>query len=112
MLRYLSRYTHRVAISNRRLIAADMSGVTSKYKDYRLDGRLASSSNSLRKPANAVTPRNTEITRCSDQPCSRPFDFRIEVAFGEIRKSMKTFAAAGCFALVGMAVVNAVKSWI
>jgi hypothetical protein len=38
VLRYLSRYTHRVAISNRRLIAADQGGVTFKYKDYRLDG--------------------------------------------------------------------------
>jgi hypothetical protein len=38
VLRYLSRYTHRVAISNRRLIAADQRGVTFKYKDYRLDG--------------------------------------------------------------------------
>jgi hypothetical protein len=38
VLRYLSRYTHRVAISNRRLISADESGVTFKYKDYRLDG--------------------------------------------------------------------------
>ena len=38
MLAYLSRYTHRVAISNRRLIAADTSGVTFKYKDYRIKG--------------------------------------------------------------------------
>ena len=38
VLRYLSRYTHRVAISNRRLISADKNGVTFKYKDYRLDG--------------------------------------------------------------------------
>jgi hypothetical protein len=38
VLRYLSRYTHRVALSNRRLISADDSGVTFKYKDYRLDG--------------------------------------------------------------------------
>jgi hypothetical protein len=38
VLRYLSRYTHRVAISNRRLISADENGVTFKYKDYRLDG--------------------------------------------------------------------------
>jgi Putative transposase/Transposase zinc-binding domain len=38
VLRYLSRYTHRVAISNRRLIAADESGVTFKYKDYRING--------------------------------------------------------------------------
>jgi Putative transposase/Transposase zinc-binding domain len=38
VLRYLSRYTHRIAISNRRLISADENGVTFKYKDYRLDG--------------------------------------------------------------------------
>jgi len=38
VLRYLSRYTHRVAISNRRLISADQNGVTFRYKDYRLDG--------------------------------------------------------------------------
>jgi hypothetical protein len=37
-LRYLSRYTHRVAISNRRLIAADHNGVTFRYKDYRIEG--------------------------------------------------------------------------
>jgi Putative transposase len=34
VLAYLARYTHRVAISNRRLIAADAMGVTFKYKDY------------------------------------------------------------------------------
>ncbi len=38
VLAYLSRYTHRVAISDRRLIAADASTVTFKVKDYRLDG--------------------------------------------------------------------------
>jgi len=38
VLRYLARYTHRVAISNRRLIAYDDKGVTFKWKDYRLDG--------------------------------------------------------------------------
>jgi Putative transposase/Transposase zinc-binding domain len=39
VLAYLSRYTHRVAISNRRLIAFDHNGVTFSYKDYRADGR-------------------------------------------------------------------------
>ena len=39
VLAYLARYTHRVAISNRRLIALDSRGVTFKYKDYRADGR-------------------------------------------------------------------------
>jgi len=38
VLRYLSRYTHRVAISNRRLLAADDGGVAFRWKDYRLDG--------------------------------------------------------------------------
>ena len=38
VLQYLSRYTHRVAISNRRLIAADQNGVTFRYKDYRIEG--------------------------------------------------------------------------
>lgn len=38
VLAYLSRYTHRVAISNRRLISFDGTGVTFRYKDYRRDG--------------------------------------------------------------------------
>jgi hypothetical protein len=38
VLRYLTRYTHRVAISNRRLIACDETGVTFKWKDYRIEG--------------------------------------------------------------------------
>ena len=39
MLAYLSRYTHRVAISNSRLIRADDRSVTFKWKDYRFGGR-------------------------------------------------------------------------
>ncbi len=35
VLAYLSRYTHRVAISNSRLLAMDERGVTFKWKDYR-----------------------------------------------------------------------------
>jgi hypothetical protein len=38
VLRYLARYTHRVAISNRRLVSLDKNGVTFKWKDYRLEG--------------------------------------------------------------------------
>jgi hypothetical protein len=38
VLRYLARYTHRVAISNRRLIACEENGVTFKWKDYRVEG--------------------------------------------------------------------------
>jgi len=36
VLAYLSRYTHRVAISNSRLISADANTVTLKWKDYRV----------------------------------------------------------------------------
>jgi hypothetical protein len=39
VLAYLSRYTHRVAIANSRLIALDRDGVTFKWKDYRAEGR-------------------------------------------------------------------------
>jgi hypothetical protein len=38
VLAYLSRYTHRVAISNRRLIKADATSVTFKVKNYRVNG--------------------------------------------------------------------------
>ncbi len=39
VLAYLSRYTHRVAISNSRLISANNNGVTFKWKDYRTKRR-------------------------------------------------------------------------
>jgi hypothetical protein len=38
VLAYLSRYTHRVAIANSRLIALNDNGVTFKWKDYRANG--------------------------------------------------------------------------
>jgi hypothetical protein len=39
VLAYLSLYTHRIAISNSRLVAFDDSGVRFKWKDYRANGR-------------------------------------------------------------------------
>jgi hypothetical protein len=39
VLAYLARYTHRVAISNSRLIALHEAGVAFKWKDYRTRGR-------------------------------------------------------------------------
>jgi Putative transposase/Transposase zinc-binding domain len=39
VLAYLARYTHRVAISNSRLLALNEVGVTFKWKDYRINGR-------------------------------------------------------------------------
>jgi hypothetical protein len=37
VLHYLSRYTHRVAISNRRLVAADNTSIAFRWKDYRIN---------------------------------------------------------------------------
>ncbi|MFT7675086.1 MAG: hypothetical protein ACI845_003506 [Gammaproteobacteria bacterium] len=39
VLDYLSRYTHRVAIANSRLLTLDERGVTFKWKDYRNKGQ-------------------------------------------------------------------------
>jgi Putative transposase len=50
VLAYLSRYTHRVAIANSRLIALDESGVTFKWKDYRSQGRERHKTMSLAVP--------------------------------------------------------------
>ena len=38
VLRYLGRYTHRVAISNQRLVAFDGEHITFRWKDYTHDG--------------------------------------------------------------------------
>jgi hypothetical protein len=47
VLAYLSRYTHRVAIANRRLLALDERGVTFRWKDYRTEGRTRHKTMSL-----------------------------------------------------------------
>ena len=39
VLAYLARYTHRVAISDSRLVSFDDRGVTFRWKDYRQDGQ-------------------------------------------------------------------------
>jgi hypothetical protein len=39
VLAYLSRYTHRVAISNSRLLRTDGKAITFRVKNYRVDGR-------------------------------------------------------------------------
>ena len=49
VLAYLSRYTHRVAISNSRLLAMDERGVTFRWKDYRVkDGATVGASGKTR----------------------------------------------------------------
>lgn len=58
VLTYLSRYTHRVAISNSRLIALDDKGVTFKCKDYR-----AARTNGGRNPWTTMTLAPSEFIR-------------------------------------------------
>ena len=57
VLAYLSRYTHRVAISNSRLLAMDERGVTFRWKDYRVkDGAPAGTRGKTRHKAMTLTP--------------------------------------------------------
>jgi hypothetical protein len=48
VLAYLSRYTHRVAISNSRLVTQDDRGVTFRWKDYRAHGKTRYKTMTLR----------------------------------------------------------------
>jgi hypothetical protein len=48
VLAYLSRYTHRVAIANSRLLGFDEQGVTFKWKDYRSKQRFRHKSMTLK----------------------------------------------------------------
>jgi hypothetical protein len=50
VLAYLSRYTHRVAISNSRLLSLDERGVTFRWKDYRAEGRTRHKTLTLSAP--------------------------------------------------------------
>jgi hypothetical protein len=57
VLAYLSRYTHRVAISNSRLLALDERGVTFRWKDYRVkDGTKASAGGKTRHKTMTLAP--------------------------------------------------------
>jgi Putative transposase len=50
VLAYLSRYTHRVAISNSRLLVLNERGVTFRWKDYRAKGRTRHKTMTLTTP--------------------------------------------------------------
>jgi len=50
VLNYLSRYTHRVAIANSRLLDVNRNKITFKYKDYRLKGRTKQKTMALDTP--------------------------------------------------------------
>jgi Putative transposase len=72
VLAYLARYTHRVAISNRRLIKADATGVTFTFKDYRINGPGRYKTMTLEPPrASAITLRAHGGTNvCQLEPLS------------------------------------------
>jgi hypothetical protein len=50
VLAYLSRYTHRVAIANSRLLGMDDHGVRFRWKDYRESGRTRNKAMTLAAP--------------------------------------------------------------
>jgi Putative transposase len=77
VLAYLARYTHRVAISNSRLIALNDNGITFKWKDYRIEGpdrykvmTLETTSSSAGSSATCCRLASTAsaITACSPTP--------------------------------------------
>ena len=72
MLAYLSRYTHRVALSNRRLIAFDEAGVTFRYRDYRRTGPERRRIHDARYPrVHAPLPSACPATRLPPHPALR-----------------------------------------
>jgi hypothetical protein len=81
VLAYLARYTHRVAISNSRLVALDERGVTFRHKDYRRDGQARYRTMTLtpgefiRRFLLHVLPQGfiaSATTGCSRAPAARP----------------------------------------
>jgi hypothetical protein len=79
VLAYLSRYTHRVAIANSRLIAVGDNGVAFRWKDYRADGRerhkvmtlaAASSSTFCRRASTASV--TTDCSPAARAPTTSP----------------------------------------
>src|ERR1700704_220162 len=78
VLAYLARYTHRVAISNSRLIAADETGVTFRYKDYRIKGpgryktMTLATSEFIRRPTRRPTHARAVAVACVSSRPSRP----------------------------------------
>jgi hypothetical protein len=80
VLAYLARYTHRVAISNSRLIALNEAGVTFRYKDYRRNGderyrtMTLDPGEFIRRFLLHVLPKGFHRIRhsCSPAPAARP----------------------------------------
>jgi hypothetical protein len=69
VLAYLSRYTHRFAISNRRLIALDQRRVTFKVKNYRISPMVVGCGSRCGVPASGALM--TGRSQGPRRPCSR-----------------------------------------
>ena len=65
VLAYLSRYTHRVAIANSRLIAFDQDSITFKWKDYRIKGRDRYKRMTLPQTSSSAASSSTSCPRAS-----------------------------------------------
>lgn len=72
VLAYLSRYTHRVAIANSRLLAMDERGVTFRWKDYR-------------DKSNTDRPRHKTMTLPADEFMRRFLLHVLPMGFHRIR---------------------------
>jgi hypothetical protein len=72
VLAYLSRYTHRVAIANSRLVSMDERGVTFRWKDYRDKG-------------NPDKPRHKTMTLTADEFMRRFLLHVLPMGFHRIR---------------------------
>jgi hypothetical protein len=83
VLKYLARYTHRVAISNHRLVKLDNDSVTFRYKDYSDDHRqktmMLSATEFLRRFVQHVLPRGFVKVRHYGLLANRHRQVRLEV---------------------------------
>ena len=83
VLKYLARYTHRVAISNSRIANVDESGVTFRYKDYADDHRtktmVLSGAEFLRRFVEHVLPKGFVKVRHYGLLAARDRDARLTV---------------------------------
>jgi hypothetical protein len=70
VLAYLARYTHRVAISNSRLLDLDATHVRFRWKDYRENGRHRSKV--MRLDVHAPLPAPRPPNRLPSHPSLRP----------------------------------------
>ena len=113
VLAYLSRYTHRVAISNSRLIGITNTSVIFKWKDYRAGGRERAKVMTLAIDE-FIRRFLVHVLRCSDrpQPQSPPWRSRLRLRQWSERSSRRAraCAASGCTGATGAAIAGVTGS--